>query len=102
MKCAASLVVIALVMAIASDLKGLPRAHAQTGGGYDLTWYTIDNGGGSNGNSGYTLHGTIGQPDAGVWSGGGYALAGGFWIASGSAGEPSQHHIYLPLVLRGT
>ena len=116
MRRAALLVVVVLVTVITLDLtgfanlSGLTRAGAQTGGGpsallgtgYDLTWNTIDNGGGSNGNGGYTLNGTIGQPDAGAWSGGGYALAGGFWIASGSAGETSQHHIYLPLVLRGT
>ena len=94
---ALSIALVTLLMVIT-----FVSTQAQSGSGYDLTWNTIDNGGGPNGNSGYTLNGTIGQPDAGAWSGGGYALAGGFWIASGSAGEPSQHHIYLPLVLRGT
>ncbi len=104
MKCAASLVVIVLVTMIASglaglrDLSGLPRAHAQTGGGYDLTWSTMDGGGDmfSTGGS-YSLGGTIGQPDAGAWSGGGHILAGGFW-----SGGASQYRIYLPVVLRGT
>ena len=89
-----------VALMLLAALAGLSRAQAAVGG-YALPWYTIDNSGGSNGNGSYTLNGTIGQPDAGAWSGGGYALAGGFWIASGSAGEPSQHHIYLPLVLRG-
>ena len=42
-------------------------AHAQTGGGYDLTWNTIDGGGYmfSTG-GGYSLGGTMGQPDAGA------------------------------------
>ncbi len=53
--------------------------HAQSGGGYDLTWNTLGSGGSSNSGGGYTLNGTIGQPGAGVLSGGGYNLVGGFW-----------------------
>jgi hypothetical protein len=70
---------------------------AQTGGGYDLSWSTIDGGGGtwSTGGS-YALGGTIGQPDAGTLAGGSYTLEGGFWPGGGEA----QHDIYLPLVLR--
>ena len=71
-------------------------AHAQTGGGYDLTWSTIDGGGYmvSTGGS-YSLGGTIGQPDAGALSGGSYTLAGGFW-----GGAAVQYKIYLPVVLK--
>ena len=71
-------------------------AHAQTGGGYDLTWNTIDGGGYmfSTG-GGYSLGGTMGQPDAGAMSGGGYSLAGGFW-----SGAIVQYKIYLPVVLK--
>ena len=46
-------------------------ALAQSGGGYDLTWSTIDGGGTSSSRgSGYSPGGTAGQPDAGVltWS----------------------------------
>ena len=69
---------------------------AQTGGGYDLTWNTIDGGGYTfSEGGGYSLGGTIGQPDAKVLSGGGYTLAGGFW-----GGEAARYGIYLPLVLR--
>jgi hypothetical protein len=125
MRRAASLVIVVLVTVMASDLtgsrrtegshspSGLPHALAQTGGGastilstgYDLTWYTIDNGGGSNGDTGHTLDGTIGQPDAGAWnagawSGGEYTLVGGFWSSLGSAPIPRQYRIYLPVVLR--
>jgi hypothetical protein len=72
-------------------------ALAQTGGGYELTWNTIDGGGYTwSVGSGYALGGTIGQADAGVLTGGGYTLGGGFW----RGGTASQHHIYLPLVLR--
>jgi hypothetical protein len=72
-------------------------AYAQTGGGYDLTWSTIDGGGYmfSTG-GGYSLGGTMGQPDAGAMSGGGYTLAGGFW-----GGAVVEYKVYLPLVIKG-
>ena len=102
MRRAASLVIVVLVTVMASDLTGFSCTHAQTGSGYDLTWYTIDNGGGSNSNGGYTLNGTIGQPDASAWSSGGYTFVGGFWGSLGPAPAPTQYRIYLPVVLRGT
>lgn len=48
-------------------------------GQYELSWYTIDGGGGRSSGGPYTLTGTIGQPDAAVVSGGDYELLGGFW-----------------------
>lgn len=52
--------------------------HAQ--GGFGLSWWTVDGGGGIASGGSYTLTGTSGQPDAGPsLSGGGYAVAGGFW-----------------------
>ena len=51
----------------------------QSGGDYDLTWSTIDGGGGTSSDGNFTLNGTIGQPDAGVMAGGDYRLEGGFW-----------------------
>jgi hypothetical protein len=71
-------------------------AYAQSGGGYDLTWSTIDGGGymfSTGGN--YSLGETSGQPDAGAPGGGSYTLAGGFWN-----GAIAQYHIYLPVVLK--
>ena len=70
-------------------------ALAQTGGSFDLTWFTVDSGGGASGGGGYTASGSIGQPDAAILAGGGYTLVGGFW-----GGAPSLYNIYLPLVLR--
>ena len=71
-------------------------ALAQTGGGYDLTWSTIDGGGYTFSTGGsYSLGGTVGQADAGGLTGGGYSLAGGFW-----GGGAAQHRVYLPLVMR--
>ena len=70
-------------------------AVAQIGSGYDLTWNTIDNGG-AIGNGGYTLDGTIGQPDASdALSDAGYTLTGGFWFSA-----VAEQRIYLPVVLK--
>ncbi len=86
---------IVLLISIGLLIITVSIAAAQSGGGYGLTWNTIDNGGGESNGSSYTLVGTIGQPDAGTLSGGGFTLAGGFWAAS-----PSQYAVYLPLVLK--
>ena len=59
-------------------LVALPT-FAQTGGQYELSWSTIDGGGGQSSGGPYVLTGTIGQPDAAYSSGGKYELLGGFW-----------------------
>ena len=46
---------------------------------YSIDWFTIDGGGGTSSGGGYSLSGTIGQPDAGTMSGGSFTLVGGFW-----------------------
>ena len=48
---------------------------------YEISWSTIDGGGGRSTGGDYALVGTIGQPDAGQMSGGDYRLSGGFWPA---------------------
>jgi hypothetical protein len=53
---------------------------AQGEGQYEISWYTIDGGGGTSSGGPYTLTGTIGQPDAGWSIGGIYELLGGFWL----------------------
>jgi len=74
-------------------------ALAQSGGGYDLSWSSVDGGGYIfSGGGAYTLGGTIGQPDAGLLTGGSYTLGGGFWGGGAAAG--GGYEIYLPLVLR--
>ncbi len=56
--------------------------QAQSGGGYDLTWNTVDGGGATFSSGGvYSLGGTAGQPDAGNHAGGVYSQSGGFWYA---------------------
>lgn len=51
----------------------------QSGGVYELSWYSIDGGAGESNGGPYTLTGTIGQPDATATGGGDYELFGGFW-----------------------
>jgi hypothetical protein len=88
-------VILLLLALIALLLASVARA--QSGGGYDLTWSTVDGGGATwSAGGGYALGGTVGQPDAGVLSGGGYTLAGGFW------GGAARYGVYLPLVLRNS
>ncbi|MBW6474992.1 MAG: hypothetical protein K0B14_17835 [Anaerolineaceae bacterium] len=73
---------------------------AQTGGGFDLSWSNISGGGGSSIGGTYVLDGVVGQPDAGVLSGGDYSLGGGFWGGGEINIEPEDHNIFLPLVVR--
>ena len=68
-------------------------------GGYELSWWTVDGGGGTfSTGGGYSMGATAGQPDAGVLAGGGYTLGGGFW--RGGAVTLPPFHVYLPIVLR--
>jgi hypothetical protein len=52
-----------------------------SGGNFEITKSTIDNGGGISSGGVFFLTGTIGQPDANprISTGGEFALAGGFW-----------------------
>jgi hypothetical protein len=69
--------------AIASSVLALaPAAHAQL----SIDWHTIDGGGGTSSGGGFTLSGTIGQPDAGQMSAGAFTCSGGFW--AGGTGQP--------------
>jgi hypothetical protein len=58
-------------------------AWGQIGGGYELSWSTIDGGGVTLSTGGaFELGGTIGQPDAQtppIMSNGAFQLTGGFW-----------------------
>lgn len=59
-----------------------------TGADFDISWYTIDGGGGTSAGGDFVLSGTIGQPDAGsLMTGGGFELAGGFWPGSNGIGS---------------
>ena len=65
-----------------------PALHAQSGDSYDLSWSTIDGGGGTSTGGAYAVSGTTGQPDAGASSGGNYSLAGAFWGVGQTSGTP--------------
>jgi hypothetical protein len=95
---ALGLVALAAVL-VALALPVLPlRADEPASPGYTLDWWTVDGGGQTGGDgAGYDLQGTIAQPDAAVWQGGSYTLAGGFW-AGGAGRAPLR--VYLPLVTR--
>jgi hypothetical protein len=84
MKRAALFISIVLLLLVVSI------AVAQTGSSYDLTWSTIDGGGGVSSGSGYIMSGTFGQPDAGVHSGGSYTLNGGFWNGAEITATPTR------------
>ncbi|MFN8471192.1 MAG: hypothetical protein U0822_03135 [Anaerolineae bacterium] len=101
---------------------------AQGDPGYDLTWWTIDAGGGKSSGGVYNLSGTLGQPEGGALSGGGYTLLGGFWPGVSAATPTStttpsftpsptqtpspsatptpfpaiQYHLFLPQLARGS
>jgi len=70
-----------LIFLVVMALAGVTAVSlAQSGAGYDLSWWTIDAGGSLNESGGtYSLSGTAGQPDASEASGSGYTLVGGFW-----------------------
>lgn len=61
---------------------------------FALDWYTIDGGGGSSARGGeFQLSGTVGQPEAGLMSGGAFTLAGGFWagvLSKGGCGRDPE------------
>jgi hypothetical protein len=73
----------------------LSAIAAAAAGGYSLPWWTVDGGGGTSGAAGgYTLSGTVGQPDARALTNSSYRLEGGFW------GVITRGNMYLPLILR--
>src|SRR4051794_25349152 len=72
-------------------------AYAQTGGGFDMSWSTVDAGGGTFSTGGpYTWGATIGQPDAGTLSGGNYTFQGGFWGVAASTPTPTATRTRTP------
>ncbi len=54
------------------------QAGAQAGGPYDLSWNTIDSGGGPAAGGALDVFGSIGEPSISSSSGGAYTIDGGF------------------------
>ena len=73
-------VAILALATLACLLPAVPT-HAQSGGGYDLSWNTTDGPGAITRGAGYALVASVGQPEAGDSTGGDYALTGGFLAA---------------------
>ena len=63
------------------------HAVALAGDDFDLSWHTIDGGGGTSTGGDLSLSGTIGQPDASAMTSGAFTLVGGFWAVSGGASK---------------
>ena len=57
-------------------------------GDYTMDWHTFEGGGRTSSSAAFTLSGSIGQPDAGVRSGGAVVLVSGFWGILGVSEEP--------------
>jgi hypothetical protein len=68
--------------ALAIVLTAGAAALAPQGPSFDLSWHTVDGGGGTSTGGGFELDGTIGQPDAGVMSGGTFTFTGGVFGAA--------------------
>jgi hypothetical protein len=93
-------VVLSVLLLALFVLAVLPAGARQPQQAYTLDWWSVDGGGSTfSTGAGYALGGTAGQPDAGVLSGGGYTLGGGFWRGGMLA---RQYQIFLPLTVRGS
>jgi hypothetical protein len=95
--CALLVVIALLALAGGTTAQEGVGSPAGIGVSYDLSWWTVDDGGYTFSSEGeYELGGTIGQPDA--WRGattGAYSLSTGFWSCG-----PARYDTFLPLVLK--
>jgi len=73
---------VVVIFVLFGLLLSTSSASAQSGGPYELTWTSVDAGGGTMSGGMYGLVSTIGQPDTSPMSGGDYSLQGGFWHSS--------------------
>lgn len=94
------LLVAVVVLGLATEV---PRTMA-AGADVILDWWSTSGGGGLGTGASFTLHGSVGQPDAGVGTSQSYTLIGG--VLAGSAGSPttgeppSNHSIFIPIVVK--
>ncbi len=66
------------IVLAAGSLLACEQAGAQI---IDISWFSIDGGVETCAAGGFSLTGTVGQPDAGTLTGLGYEIEGGFWSA---------------------
>lgn len=97
-----SLLALGVSVILLLGINRFEQALAQTGNGYDLTWFTVDGGGDKTSGGNYSLTGTVGQPDVNqyVLAGGNYVLSGGFWghVSPGQGGGGND--VFLPIVIK--
>ena len=86
-------ILLALVVLTLSTWSSLAQ------GGYSVSWWTVDGGGGQSSGGPYLVKGTTGQADAGsAMNGGRYQVSGGFWSSADLAA--GTRYLYLPVVLK--
>jgi hypothetical protein len=90
------LVLLIFFLAITAVITAAPDSPT---GGFAITWWTVDAGGGTSSHDPYALSGTIGQADAGQAAAGSYVLVGGFWNGNIKGIIPGRHQLHLPAVL---
>lgn len=89
------LVILFLAALLALILVSVVLAAPQA---FDLSWWTVDGGGGTSSSGDFALSGTIGQPDTSpLMSGGDFTIVGGYW---GGGALLAQNQLYLPIVTR--
>ncbi len=82
---------VALVMIGCLLLVGALRVQA---GGYEISWWSVDNGGGAVASGAYAISGGVGQADAHASiTAGAYTVVGGFWVDQ----PPTAYVLYLPV-----
>ena len=67
------------LLVLLSMTLGLIATSPCRAGQLELTWFTIDSGGGLSGGGDYLLDAAIGQPDVGASSGSAFSVTGGFF-----------------------
>ncbi len=65
----------------------LVAAGATSAQPFEISWWSIDGGGGVSSGATFEVRGVIGQPDAGVMTGGTFTLHGGFLAGAGVVQE---------------
>ena len=89
--------IIAIIAVVVAMLVLTSAVLAQSGGTFNLTWNSINGGGGRVTSSSYTMEGSIGQPYAGTLTSGSYSLTAGFQTQTEVA---TRHEVYLPAILK--
>ena len=88
----ASSLALAALMAVAAAL-----ADIAAPGSFELSWNTIDGGGGTSIDGAFEISGTIGQPDVGgPLTGGTFQIIGGFWPGANPSVNPCSGDISPP------